>query len=166
MARRGLLISLVVAVLGAGTGVAGAQIPQGGKVAPGQQFVGLVNGGTGVAKPVAVKVFCAGAIRPGERGHVVGDQPLEVVRPEAVANTGNTGSAGTGITAFLGVPPTAAATVSGLATFKRYNVKKMIPTSVSAPCAGNGAITFMPFPRDPPSSRAYVVKVTFVDIAE
>jgi hypothetical protein len=139
------------------------------KIRPNQAFVGLVNGKTGAGTPAPVRVACPGPVQPGETTHPLANQPLEVTRPStAAANVGNTGARGTHITAFLGIPPASAgspSTTGTLPTFWHYGVQKPIPTSITVPCSGSGYITFVPFPRDPGTSKAFVVPVDFVNIA-
>jgi hypothetical protein len=148
---------------------AGAASTLPNKIGPNQAFVGLVNGKTGVGPHAQVRVVCPGpAGQPGQTGHPVANQPLEVARPSAVAaNFGDTGPRGTHISAFLGIPPSGGTppTTGALPTFWHYGVQKPIPTSINLPCSGSGYITFMPFPRDPGKSKAFVVPVDFVNIA-
>jgi hypothetical protein len=168
MLRRGLLATvtfLAATALVVGTGPAGAAIPPQGKIAPHQFFVGLVNGNSGIGHHAQIRVACPGPIRRGETTHPLPHQPLEVVRPAAIlTNDGYTGAHGTHVNAYLGIPPSAT-TSGGIATFAYYGVKKAIPTTLNVPCSGTGYITFVPLPRDPGSSRAFVVPVDFVNIA-
>jgi hypothetical protein len=170
MVRRTLMAATaalaVTLLMVAGAGAASASRP--GKIGPNQAFVGLVNGKTGAGSHAQVRVACAGPIRPGETTHPLPNQPLEVMRPSAAAaNFANTGAHGTHITAFLGIPPSAGTPPSSgaLPTFWHYGVEKPIPTTIEVPCSGSGYITFIPFPRDPGSSKAFVVPVDFVNIA-
>jgi len=147
---------------------AGAATTLPGKIGPNQAFVGLVNGKTGVGTHAQIRVACPGPVHNGETTHPLPHQPLEVTRPSAVAaNFGNTGAHGTHISAFMGIPPSGATppTTGALPTFWRYGVKKPIPTTINVPCSGTGYITFIPFPRDPGSSKAFVVPVDFVNVA-
>jgi hypothetical protein len=165
MARRlvaatAAVVATLMMVASAGAAVS-APLP----IGPHQAFVGLVNGASGAGSHAQIRVACPGPIRPGETTHPLGHQPLEVVRPAAIdVNPGNTGAHGTHIIAFLGIPPTATG-AGGLATFRRYGVPKPIPTTITVPCSGSGFVTFVPFPRDPGTARAYVVPVDFVNIA-
>ena len=152
-------------VLVVGTAGAGAAILPGGKIGPHQVFIGLVNHNSGISSHAQIRVACPGPIRPGETTHPLANQPLVVTRPAVIgAKFGNTGAFGTHITAYLGIPP-AAGGAGGLATFTYYNTPKPIPTTLNVPCSGSGYITFMPFPRDPGTSRAFVVPVDYVNIA-
>ena len=168
MLRRALVLAVTVvgaSVLVTGAGTAGALTPPPGKIGPHQYFIGLVNGNSGIGHHAQVRVACPGPIRPGETTHPLAHQPLEVVRPAAIlTKDGYTGADGTQINAYLGIPPTATGS-GGIATFRYYGVSKPIPTTLNVPCSGSGFITFVPFPRDPGVSRAFVVPVDFVNIA-
>ena len=164
MARRVLVVAAAVAALNV-LYVAGAGAAVHPNIRPNQLFVGLVNGSTGAAGPAQIRVACPGPIRSGETTHPLAHQPLEVLPPASTgANAGNTGAQGTRVSAVLGVPP-ASGTGAGFLTFRRYGVKKAIPTTLNVPCSGSGFITFVPFPRDPGTSRSFVVPVEYVNIA-
>jgi hypothetical protein len=157
---------MTVGIIGLSAATATAATPpKPGRIGPDQQFVGLVNGRSGIRTHAQIRVACPGPITPGKTTHPLAHQPLEVDRPEVInVKAGNTGRDATHISAFLGIPP-AAADTGGIATFTRYGVPKPIPTSLNVPCSGSGFITFLPFPRDPGASRAYVVPVDYVNIA-
>ncbi len=165
MVRR--ILVLTAAAVAATTLVvasAGATISAPGRIGPNQAFIGLVNGKSGAFGHARIRVACPGPVSAGETTHPLAHQPLEVTRPASIATTtGNTGAHGTSITAFMGIPPTAA--TSGLATFKFYGVKKPIPTTINVPCSGSGFVTFVPFPRAPGTAKSFVVPVDFVNIA-
>ena len=91
---------------------AGAAVPPQGKIGPNQVFAGSVNGQTGFATPVVVRMACFGPIRPGQTGHPLAGQTLEVFRPEVIAaRTGFTGPNGTSISVFFNAPPPSPVTV-------------------------------------------------------
>jgi len=160
MASAGLAATVVM-VAGAS-----AAVPPQGKVGPNQVFGGLVNGQSGVAAPAQIQMACFGPIRPGQTGHPLAGQTVEVFRPEAiVGDFGFTGANASSIVAFFGPPPptpVAAPPSTGTVTFKRYGIAKKIPTSLVLPCAGTGTVYFVPFPMDPPTSRAATVRVSYV----
>jgi len=134
------------------------------RIGPNQIFVGRVNGSSGLDGHAQIRVACPG---PGTGGttHPLPHQPLEVDPPAAVAGVhGDTGRYATAVDAYLGIPPTTGA-AGGIATFKHYGRAKSIPTTLTVPCSGSGYITFMPVPRDPGTSRAFVVPVDYVNIA-
>ena len=156
--------SLVVASSAALTSVAGATIPPQGKIGPNQYFSASVNGQLGIGSPATIQMACFGPLRPGQTGHPMGGQTVEVFRPEViVAHEGFTGPIAHSISAFFNGPPPSPATAAGAVTFTRYAVSKKIPTSLVLPCAGTGNVYFVPFPKTPigPAMDA-VVPVTYV----
>jgi hypothetical protein len=136
-------------------------------VGPNQFFTGVINGHDGnTTIPIVIRMACFGAIKPGETGHPMGGQTLAL--HQLFPPTSTTGSLGfTGKDSEVGVffntvPPVAR---SGVATttplFRRYDVPKPLPTSLTLPCAGAGTVYFVPIPVIPPS-RAATVPVEFV----
>jgi len=146
----------VVAVSGvfAGVGAAWSQTPPISKILPNQQFVGLVNGRT---QGATINMACFGPITPGEQGHPFGGQWAEVLRAEAIATFGFTGSLGTSIVADF---PGTSATPQRL-TFSYYGVQDPIPTSFLLPCGGQAPVVFHPEPTSP-TAKSFTVTVTFV----
>ncbi|MCU1430516.1 MAG: hypothetical protein JWL83_4516 [Actinomycetia bacterium] len=132
------------------------------RIGPHQAFVGLVNGSTGSPSPATINMQCFGPVTPGEMGHPVPGQTLEVAQPTATAAAfGNTGDNATQISVFFGAPPPGAATKSGAVTFIRYGVVKKIPKRLLLPCSGSGNVTFVPLPMSPPTSKSFSVPVQF-----
>lgn len=134
----------------AGTGA--AIIP----VQPNQAFRGLVNGEHDNA---VIRVGCLGPVSPGQTGHPVAGQTIEVgLGTTTTKGGGYTGSAGTAIVTALSPISTGMPIV-----FKAYNVPQAIPTSMSLPCYGTRTIPFVP---EPTSDSAVTddVTVTFVGI--
>ncbi len=137
------------------------------RVGPDQYFTGVINGHDGnTVTPITIDMACFGAAMPGETGHPMAGQTLAV--HQLFPPTTSTGSLGfTGndaeIGAFINVLPPV--TPSGLVTstpiFKRYDVTKPLPTSLTLPCSGNGTAYFVPIPVVPPS-RIASVPVRFV----
>ena len=168
MVRRILVaLCVVVAVTASVVVSAGAAIPPQGKVGPRQYFAGLVNGQAGIGTPVPIKMACFGPVRPGEKGHPMAGQTVEVMRPLVivVGHSGYTGKNATSIVAFFGPPPPTPSPVPPTAstvTFTRYGVKKPIPMSLLLPCYGTGTVSFIPMPQSPPSSRDATVPVSYV----
>ena len=161
--RVGSVLSLVML---AGTVLA---LPAGAAstVGPNQYFTGVINGHLGnTVIPIAIRMACFGAIRPGETGHPMAGQTLAV--HQLFPPTTSAGSLGfTGKDAEIGVffnalPPVAS---SGVVTttpiFRHYDVTKPLPTSLTLPCGGTGTVHFVPIPVIPPS-RAATVPVAFV----
>jgi hypothetical protein len=162
--------SLVAASTLALTFAAGSVVPAFAgpypRVGPHQTFDGLVNGRRGGSlHPVTIFMACVGPIVPGQTGHPLADQSVEVrLATEVRRRSGTTGDAATAIEAFFGAPPpgTGPSVATSTVSFSRYGVVKSIPTSLELPCAGTGQVTFVPFPRTPPSSRAATVPVQYV----
>jgi len=181
MVRRtlvGALIAVAATLLMVAS--ASATIPPQGKVGPNQYFNGLVNGQYGLGAPVSIQMACFGPLRPGETGHPMAGQTVEVLRPVVivVGHTGFTGPLGNRIMAFFGPPPplpvvtgptpvsVTPPTTTGTVTFKHYGVVKAIPTSLVLPCSGTGHVFFVPMPFTPPMSGSIpqpsVVPVSYV----
>ena len=71
----------------------GAQLPLGGPIGPNQVFGALVNGSTGYPSPATIRMACFGPIRPGQTGHPLPGQTVEVFQPEViVGHFGYTGA--------------------------------------------------------------------------
>jgi hypothetical protein len=146
---------------------ASAAAPPQRKVGPNQVFAASVNRQTGVGMPAAIRMACFGPIRPGQTGHPMGGQTVEVLRPEVVvANDGFTGPTANEIRVFFNAPPPSPAatpTVSSSVTFHRYGVRRAIPTSMFLPCAGRGNVYFVPLPAGALGpARSGVVPVNYV----
>ena len=166
------VVALGAAVLLPAGPVAGAGPPGHGRVGHNQRFVASVNGATGVAVPATIRMGCFGPLVPGQSGHPLAGQFVEVYRPQViVAGLGFTGPTATTIQAFFGAPPPSpmspaeagAGAGAGAVAFSRYGIRKAIPTSLTLPCAGTGNVYFVPLPRTPlgPASDA-VVHVAYV----
>jgi hypothetical protein len=136
-------------------------------IGPKQYFTGVINGHDGnTVVPIAIRMACFGAVRPGETGHPMAGQTLSVHQlfpPTATAGslgfTGNDAEVGV----FFNAPPPVASSgaVTTTPIFRRYDVTKRLPTSLTLPCGGTGTVYFVPIPVIPPS-RAASVPVTFV----
>ena len=165
MVRRTLVgASLIVVIAGfIVPGVSGAMTHS--KVGPHQYFAGSVNGSFGAPVPAAIKVVCPGPTRLGQTGHPLSGQTVEVgMAISTFWNWGYTGKNASSIAVFFGPPPPSVAG-PGQVTFTRYGVSKAIPTSLNLPCSGSGAVTFVPFPESPPTSRSESVAVDFENVA-
>lgn len=138
-------------------------------VGPNYYFTATVNGGptpTSTAVPV-IKVICPGPITPGETGHPLAGQTVQVnalFPPYSVDLTqlGFTGSAAHEIDAIFGGP--AAAAVNPPIVLKAFFVAYPIPTSLNLPCGGSGSVSFVPIPTSP-TARGVAVNVLFANIA-
>jgi len=124
------------------------------RIGPNQQFAGVVNGS---AANATIFVVCPGPVVPGQTGHPVAGQGVQVV-----LNTGGgfTGSAANSIVASFGPSSTTAQAL----VFKEYGVPQDIPTTFFLPCGGTGTAFFAPQPTSP-TARSATVRVTFVNIA-
>jgi hypothetical protein len=161
MLRRLLVVTFtfVVATCVVGAGADAATMSN--RVGPDQYFGALVNGQNGVAAPAPIQMACFGPIRPGQMGHPMAGQTIEVVRPVSTAdNLGFTGESANSIVAFFGAPPPTPSARN--VAFKVYDVAKKIPTSLVLPCAGSGFVFFVPLPMLPPDSRAATVRVSYL----
>ena len=139
---------------------AAAQPPFGGPIGPNQVFGGLVNGSTGDPTPATIRMGCFGPVRPGQTGHPLAGQTVEVFRPEVImGHFGFTGSAANSIEALFGPPPPAPASPG--VVLHSYGVAMAIPTSLTLPCFGDGQVSFVPLPNSP-TARTAVVPVRFV----
>jgi hypothetical protein len=155
-------IVLVAALAGAlSVDPAGARGP---RIGPKQSFDGHVNGRSGSKGPVALFVDCKAPVFPGQTGHPVAGQTVGVSPAVATGDdSGLTGDSGTTIEAFFGPPPPGARPAGkSTVSFRRYGVAKPIPSAILLPCSGTGQVTFMAFPRTPPSSRPAIVSVVYV----
>ncbi len=137
------------------------------RVAPRQFFTGVINGRDGnTTTPITIRMACFGPVRPGETGHPMSGQTLAV--HELFPPTATAGSLGfTGNDHQIGVffdvlpPVTPGGSVTTTPIFKRYDVSKPLPTSLTLPCGGAGTVYFTPIPVIPPS-RTASVPVEFV----
>src|SRR5260221_7625641 len=125
-------------------------------IGPGQYFSAYITGPWGQA---VIKTACFGPTTPGQTGHPMSGQTIEVelATPAGTAGVGYTGSAATSIVATLG-PSSAASSL--IATFTSYYTVKPIPTTLTVPCWGSGVVTFTPLPGSS-SALPATVNVTF-----
>jgi len=157
---------LAMLVTGSTTAAVAAPAATTTKIGPNQFFSGLVNGKRGRLRPVTIRMACFGAIQPGQQGHPMAGQTVEVIPASGPADTardvGFTGPNGNEVGAFFGaLPPSPSSSSGGAVIFGHYGVIKAIPTAELLPCAGSGTISFVPLPVLPPSSIADV-PVVFV----
>jgi hypothetical protein len=161
--RHPLRAAATAAALGLATGLATAVAPAAhaagavdpAPIGPNQFFSGLVNG---VSTDAAIQMACFGAITPGETGHPLPGQSVEVL-PAPAAGTvdvGYTGSAATEIVVNFGPASTTTPVTLGY-----YAVKADIPTSLVLPCAGTGTVVFTPAPGSP-TARSATLPVRYV----
>jgi hypothetical protein len=142
-------IACLVALLCTASAAEGA----GQRIGANEAFVGQVNGSFDRA---TIKMACFGPIQPGQTGHPMSGQTLEVLSPPppivvGPIHPGYTGASATRIVAVLrGDPPVV------LARFTHYFTGQTIPTNVELPCAGSGVVRFVPKPRSFTSKAAWV----------
>jgi hypothetical protein len=125
-------------------------------IAPGQLFIGVVNGQTGAA---TVRVVCDVPTGAGMMGHPVAGQTVAVRLVLGTPNVapGDTGSAAAAIDVGLGSTPAVTPSVR----LRVYEAPTQIPTSLVVPCSGAGVAIFNPDPTSP-TARAGTVKITYL----
>ncbi|MBV9032631.1 MAG: hypothetical protein JO364_20490 [Pseudonocardiales bacterium] len=102
---------------------------------------------------------CFGPIRPGQTGHPLAGQTVEVL-PVAAATTRDIGFTGSAAHAVdVSFSPTSV--LAPLVVLRDYAVSAPIPVSLSLPCYGTGQVTFIPVPTSP-TARPATVTVSFV----
>ncbi|MEV6009750.1 hypothetical protein AB0M29_23425 [Streptomyces sp. NPDC051976] len=144
-----------VALSTAGPAAAGVVDPA--PIAPHQLFVGQVNG---VTVGAVIKVGCFGPVTPGETGHPMAGQTVDVMPDVAVptpADAGYTGELADHINVGFGNAISAGPVVA----LRWYAVRVAIPTSLNLPCYGDGKVYFVPAPTSP-SARNATVPVSYV----
>ncbi len=125
------------------------------EIGPGQYFVGAVNGETDMA---VIRMACFGPVHPGQTGHPMAGQKLQVKRVTAgTRDAGYTGGAAHEIAVDLGGTSTAGRVL----VLHRYDEVVEIPTALNLPCYGSGVVTFVPLPGSW-TARSATVKVDFV----
>jgi hypothetical protein len=127
-------------------------------IGPGQFFQGQVKG---LHSGAVIYVVCPGPVTPGELGHPVSGQPVQVVPGSASTIGGYTGSLGTSVVASFGPSTT---TAPQALTFTSYYALQDIPTTFWLPCGGTGVIPFTPQPTSPTAVTDHV-SVTYENIA-
>ena len=131
-------------------------------IGPHQFFVGEVNGiSTASSAAAVIKVGCFGPVTPGETGHPVAGQYVDVlpVAPPTTVDDGYTGESADHIVVDFGVPSSTGLPV----TLTSYAVRAEIPTTLSLPCSGAGDVAFVPAPTSA-TARTALVKVTYENI--
>lgn len=126
----------------------------------GQHFRGLVNGSH--TSPV-VEVVCPGPGGADGTGSVAATQTMSVIHVRK--GHGYTGLFRSIYSWFA--PATGGATPTEL-HFRRYSAPLAIPTSITVPCGGTGAVVFSSCPYLAPCAAGWVtdtVKVKFENIA-
>lgn len=126
-------------------------------IGPGIAFTGQVGG---VSTGAVIQVGCFGPVTPGETGHPLAGQYLEVVTgPDSSATAGYTGTLATSINAYIEAL-SATTTPPPAAVFTSFYVEAKIPTTINVPCYGPGTVAFVPVPTSP-TARTSSIPVTF-----
>ena len=129
-------------------------------IGPNEYFVGLVNGKTADA---TIDMVCPSPFSPGETGHPLAGQTLEVETVLAITSvTGYTGSAAHSIDALFN-PTSVGTSANPPVVFTSFFAPAPIPTTDTFPCSGSGVISFVPLPTSP-TARGFAVSVTFGNI--
>lgn len=150
-------IALVAATVTAVTAApASAAIIDPAPIGLNQYFSGLVNGHTGHA---TISMACFGPIRPGQTGHPLAGQTVEVLPAPvpATRDLGFTGSAADSVIVHFPTPAVANVPV----VLRAYGVTAPIPVTLTLPCGGDGQVVFVPHPTSP-TARPATVMVSFV----
>lgn len=127
-------------------------------IGPNEYFQGQVKG---VHSGAVIYVVCPGPVTPGQLGHPVSGQAVQVVLGSSAAVGGYTGSLGKSVVASFGPATTSAPQAL---TFTSYYAPQNIPTTWWLPCGGNAVIPFTPQPTSPTAVTDHV-GVTYVNIA-
>jgi hypothetical protein len=135
-------------------------------VGPNMYFTATVNAAASTAAEPVIKVVCPGPVTPGETGHPISGQFVEVeavVPPTPVPpQIGFTGSAAHQIDALFSGP--AAASVNPPIVLTSFFAPVAIPTTLNLPCGGSGVISFVPIPTSS-TARGVAVDVLYENIA-
>jgi hypothetical protein len=152
------LVPLLAAGLLAATAspaLAGAVDPV--AIGPHQYFVGVVNGQTGSA---VIHMACYGPLHPGQTGHPMPGQTVEVRRAAVAAKSmGYTGGGADEIVVGAGTISSSAKSLA----LHYYGEVVEIPTTLTLPCYGGYDVAFVPLPTSW-TARPATVRVDFVGL--
>src|SRR5271165_525042 len=137
--------------------IAAGQVQDPVLIGPNQSFVGLVNNSSANAK---IEMACFGPSQPGEYGHPLAGQTLEVELVGPLTSAVPLAFTGTAreIEATYAISNTLEIL---LAEFSSYYVQAPLSTSLSFPCSGTAVIPFAPV-EGGQRARPWNTKVTFV----
>ncbi|MEU8266364.1 hypothetical protein AB0B89_04290 [Sphaerisporangium sp. NPDC049002] len=146
----------VAAVLTAASAPAFADVVDPAPIGPNQYFSGLVNEQSAGS---IIRMACFGPVHPGQTGHPMAGQTVEVrsVPSGSTTGAGYTGSAAS----MIGVSFRSASTATTPIVLRYYGRAAEIPTSLNLPCYGSGVLEFLPTPSSP-TARPATVSVNFV----
>ena len=129
-------------------------------IGPDQYFVADVNGH--VTGPAPIQMGCFGPIFPGETGHPLAGQYVEVLPPDTAAGSvGFTGSAADAIDVSIIYSQGTITRVVPLGELTSYGTKLAISTGLLLPCSGSATAVFDPTPTSP-TAQAADLTVNFV----
>lgn len=124
-------------------------------IGPNQMFVGLANG---TSSDAVIDIACFGPIHPGQTGHPMAGQTVEVQANFGGPDGGFTGNARRIIARLSFRAPTRMAIP--VATFSNYFLAAPISTALTFPCSGSGSVAFRPV-HGGSGARPAVVKISF-----
>jgi hypothetical protein len=129
-------------------------------VGPNQQFTADVNGHT--ISPAPINMACFGPVYPGETGHPMAGNYVELLPPSTTAaNVGDTGSLGSAVNVSIIYDEGDLVVVVPLGTITAYNTPLAISTSDVFPCDGSGTAAFDPTPTSA-TARSVDLTVNFL----
>jgi hypothetical protein len=127
-------------------------------IEPNEFFSGYVNGHP--PGQAIIYTDCFGPITPGETGHPLGDQTIEVEPANGTVSAVDLGYTGTEAHSIVANLGPSAASNSIIADFTSYYVIDYIPTTITVPCSGSRFVSFTPLPASSTASSANL-DVTF-----
>jgi hypothetical protein len=155
--RYGTIAALTLVGVAMSVTSAAAAVVDPAPIGPHQYFTGQVNGASVNA---VIQVGCFGPVVPGETGHPIAGQSVDVLPIAASTTTGvgYTGESADRVLVGFGNSATTA-----VVSLSEYAVKAAIPTTLNLPCSGTGTVTFVPAPTSS-TARTATVKVTYQNI--
>jgi hypothetical protein len=122
-------------------------------IGPNQYFAADVNGR--VTSPAPIEMACFGPIYPGETGHPLAGQYVEVLPPDTTTGSvGFTGSAADAIDVSIIYSQGTITHVVPVGELTSYGTKLPISTALVLPCSGSAAAVFDPTPTSPTAQAA------------
>jgi hypothetical protein len=156
--RFGTVTALTLLGAAVGLSTASAAVVDPAPIGPHQYFVGQVNG---TSVNAVIQVVCPGPAFPGQTGHPVAGQTVDVMPTVSSTSTdvGYTGESADSVRVGLGN-----STATSPVVLISWAVKAEIPASLNLPCSGTGTVAFVPAPTSS-TARTALVKVTYQNIA-
>ena len=150
-------VAICASTLFGSAAIAAARVQDPVLIGPNQSFVGLVNNHSTNA---TIEMACFGPSRPGEYGHPLAGQTLEVKLVGPVTSAVPLAFTGTAREIQATYPISNTLEIL-LADFSSYYVQVPLSTSLTLPCTGTAVIPFTPV-EGGPRARPWKTKVTFV----